>query len=158
MFFSNKIKLDELGRPSESGRPSAMLAQFWTSIWSGSGSGGRMPPPPLNSRGRRWRLLVYSSSRKKPRSACSRQRPEGRARQPDTSVQTDTSKPLFTHPPVHQAPSARLRNSASLRRSAAPSAFWTPSFSHPSISFLPPTEARFARSDRSFDSAGHQLS
>ena len=67
MFFSNKIKLDELGRPSESGRPSAISAKFWTSTMSGSGSGGRMPPPPL--RGRRWRLLVYSSSRLKKQAA-----------------------------------------------------------------------------------------
>jgi len=118
MFFSNKIELDELGRPSESGRPSAIFARFWTSTMSGSGSGGRMPPPPLNSRGRRWRLLVYSSSRKKPRSACSRQRPEGRARQPDTSVQTDTSIPHSIHPPA--LISLRLGSATPLRSVAPP--------------------------------------
>ena len=131
MLSSNKVKFSELGRPSESGRPSAISAKFWTSTMSGSGSGGRMPPPPL--RGRRWRLLVYSSSRLKKQAAqpalanglkAGLDNPTLQYRQiPVLSALRAAALPLSTHQPVHQAPSARLRNSASLRRSAAPTAF-----------------------------------
>jgi len=100
-----------LGRRSELGRRSAPSAQTTLSLgltlllYQDAPAAPKQQGQAVAS----FSLQLFAAQ-KASRSACSRQRPEGRARQPDTPVQTDTSPLLSTHPPVHQAPPAYLRN------------------------------------------------